>query len=55
MWPPNPPEDAPASKSGGNIRDTRPGSHVLFYSVADEAIEIVRILHGRMDFKRHMP
>jgi len=30
------------------------GSHVLFYRLAADAIEIVRILHQRMDFDRHL-
>ena len=31
------------------------GSHVIFYRQADDAvIEIVRILHGRMDTERHL-
>jgi len=28
-------------------------SHVIFYRPAGDSIEIVRILHGRMDFNRH--
>ena len=31
------------------------GSHVLFYRLTDDGIEIVRILHERMDYERHMP
>lgn len=32
------------------------GSHFLMYRVASEGtIEIVRILHDRMDFRRHLP
>ena len=30
------------------------GSHVLFYRVADETVIVVRILHRRMDFERHL-
>ena len=30
------------------------GSHVLFYRVGGDTIDIVRILHERMDFKRHL-
>ncbi|MEH3118703.1 MAG: type II toxin-antitoxin system RelE/ParE family toxin [Methylorubrum populi] len=31
------------------------GSHVLFYRPgADGGIELIRILHQRMDFKRHL-
>jgi toxin ParE1/3/4 len=31
------------------------GSHVLFYRLIAEGIDIVRILHERMDFERHIP
>jgi len=30
------------------------GSHVLFYRLAGADIDVVRILHGRMDFERHL-
>jgi toxin ParE1/3/4 len=30
------------------------GSHVLFYRLTDDGIDIVRILHERMDFGRHL-
>jgi toxin ParE1/3/4 len=37
-------------------RQGRRGSHLLMYRVAPEAtIEIVRILHDRMDLQRHLP
>ena len=29
------------------------GSHVLFYRSIKVGIDIVRVLHGRMDFERH--
>jgi toxin ParE1/3/4 len=29
------------------------GSHVLFYRRVDAGIDIIRILHNRMDFERH--
>ena len=32
----------------------RCGSHVLFYRKTAAGIDIVRILHARMDFERHM-
>jgi len=36
-------------------REYNAGSHVIFYRQADDAaIEIVRILHGRMDTERHL-
>lgn len=31
------------------------GSHVLFYRLIDAGIDIVRILHERMDYERHIP
>ena len=30
------------------------GSHLVFYRLGSDAIEVVRILHGRMDFDRHL-
>jgi toxin ParE1/3/4 len=30
------------------------GSHCLFYRLTSEGIEIIRILHQRMDLKRHL-
>ena len=30
------------------------GSHVLFYRSVKAGIDIVRILHGRMDFEQHL-
>jgi toxin ParE1/3/4 len=30
------------------------GSHILFYRVTDRGVDIVRILHRRMDFERHL-
>lgn len=31
------------------------GSHVLFYRLIADGVDIVRILHERMDFERHIP
>src|ERR1700761_470293 len=31
------------------------GSHVLFYRPAADGIDVVRILHERMDYERHIP
>ena len=31
------------------------GSHVLFYRAIDDSVDVVRILHQRMDFDRHLP
>jgi toxin ParE1/3/4 len=30
------------------------GAHVLFFRTLDDGIDIVRILHQRMDFERHL-
>lgn len=30
------------------------GSHVIFYRVVDDRVDVVRILHARMDFGRHL-
>jgi toxin ParE1/3/4 len=31
------------------------GQHVIFYRIAADLIEIVRVLHVRMDVHRHLP
>ncbi len=31
------------------------GSHVVFYRLVAEGIDVVRILHERMDYERHIP
>jgi toxin ParE1/3/4 len=35
-------------------RKYRTGSHVIFYRLTDGGIDVVRILHARMDFGRHL-
>jgi toxin ParE1/3/4 len=47
---------------GRECADLRPayyklssGSHVLFYRLIAGGIDIVRILHERMDYDRHIP
>lgn len=30
------------------------GSHMLIYRAAEIGIDVVRVLHGRMDFERHI-
>jgi toxin ParE1/3/4 len=30
------------------------GSHVLFYRIMDSGIEVVRVLHERMDYPQHL-
>ena len=36
-------------------RSVRHEKHVIFFSVDGEAIQVIRILHGAMDFDRHLP
>lgn len=40
---------------GAGYRSLLVGSHVVFYRHDKEIIEIVRVLHQRMDAKRHLP
>ncbi|MBN1958352.1 MAG: type II toxin-antitoxin system RelE/ParE family toxin [Desulfuromonadales bacterium] len=35
-------------------RKIRSGSHVIFFKLTDDGIDVVRILHQRMDFERHL-
>jgi len=35
-------------------RKSRSGSHVIFFKATDDGIDVVRILHQRMDFERHL-
>ncbi|WP_241299934.1 type II toxin-antitoxin system RelE/ParE family toxin [Burkholderia stabilis] len=30
------------------------GSHVVFYRETDDAIDVIRVLHQRMDIERHL-
>lgn len=39
---------------GRNLRSLSCEQHVIFYKLSSEAIEIVRILHQRMDVHRHL-
>ncbi len=35
-------------------RKSRAGSHVIFFKFTDDGLDVVRILHQRMDFERHL-
>mgnify|MGYP006288324153 CR=1 FL=1 len=37
-----------------DYRKSRGGSHVIFFKFTDDGIDVVRILHQRMDFERHL-
>ena len=48
-------------KIGRSCDDIRPGywkypagSHVVFLRMTDKGINVVRVLHSRMDFERHL-
>jgi toxin ParE1/3/4 len=41
----------PADDIRPGYRKHRLGSHLIFYRVTGEAVEVVRILHGRMDIE----
>lgn len=38
-----------------NYRRYNVASHVVFYRIEDGYADIVRILHARRDFRRHLP
>lgn len=38
-----------------DCRSARHGKHVIFFSVEEDSIQVIRILHGAMDFDRHLP
>lgn len=35
-------------------RSARHGKHVIFFSIKGETLQVIRILHGAMDFNRHL-
>jgi toxin ParE1/3/4 len=35
-------------------RSISSGRHVIFYRLAEDVVEIVRVLHGNMDLHRHL-
>ncbi len=40
---------------GPGYRSVRSGRHIVFYRETAERVEIVRVLHERMDLHRHLP
>ncbi|HWA91915.1 MAG TPA: type II toxin-antitoxin system RelE/ParE family toxin [Rhizomicrobium sp.] len=40
---------------GAGYRSLLVGSHVVFYRLAASEVRVVRVLHQRMDPKRHLP
>ena len=51
----NPAQGRPCPEIRAGYHRYPSGSHVLFYHLTGDTLEIVRILHKRMDFERHMP
>ena len=45
--------ECPEIRAG--YRKYQVASHIIFYRAAEGGIEVVRILHKRMDFARHFP
>lgn len=50
--------DSSTSTDIGDVRKGyrkfRSASHVIFFKLTDGGIDVVRILHQRMDFERHL-
>jgi toxin ParE1/3/4 len=44
----------PCDEVRAGYRKYPAGSHILFYRPTPDGIDIVRILHQRMDFERHL-
>jgi len=42
------------TRGGERLQKFMSGSHALFYQPTDQGVLIVRILHGAMDFERHL-
>jgi toxin ParE1/3/4 len=36
-------------------RTAAQGKHVILFRIGQDSLEIVRVLHAAMDFKRHLP
>jgi toxin ParE1/3/4 len=49
-----PKSGAPCDHIRAGYRKLRSGSHVLFYRIGEDGIEVMRILHQRMDFGHHL-
>jgi toxin ParE1/3/4 len=50
----DPERGRPASEIRGGYRKFVVGSHMIFFRALGDRVEIVRILHQRMDFARHL-
>lgn len=45
----------PCDETRAGYRRHNVGSHVVFYLNAGDDVDVVRILHARRDFRRHLP
>ena len=43
-----------STKTGLDLKRYNSGRHFFFYRVMDDGIEVLRILHQRQDFDRHL-
>lgn len=50
----NPTRGRPCDDIRAGYRKYPAGSHILFYRLKADGIDVARILHGRMDFDRHL-
>lgn len=50
----NPQRDRPCDEIREGYRRYPSGSHVVFYRITSKEVVVVRILHQRMDFNRHV-
>ncbi len=44
----------PCDEVRAGYRKYPAGSHLLFYRIMEGGVDIVRVLHQRMDFERHL-
>ena len=51
----NPGLGRPCDEIREGYRKLQEGRHIIFFRAVLDGIEIVRILHGSMDFERHFP
>lgn len=50
----NPAIGRDAVEIAGNYKKRSVGQHVVFYKIEQQTISVVRVLHSRMDFARHL-
>jgi len=44
----------PCEDIRAGYRKFRAGSHFVFYRIIEDGIDVVRVLHERMDFEQHL-